>query len=92
MNYNLIFSKDFLKSYSKLVKRNKDLKNRIDNVLLLLAKDPFYVGLKTHKADTVLYGYKFSSRVTGDLRIIWDFEDGKQVILVLTILGHEVYK
>lgn len=92
--YTVEFSPDFNKSYEKLTRNNKSLKKSIRRAVNILSNDPFYPGLKTHKAGTRLYGEKYSSRVTGDIRIIWDFIDGK-IILLITLGGHDaggVYK
>ncbi len=52
-----------------------------------LTLDPFYPGLKTHKVNSRLFGNAFSSRVTGDIRIIWKFDDNKTLTLLLMDLG-----
>jgi len=59
--------------------------------------DPFQDCLKSHKVNTKLNGIRWSSRVTGDIRIIWDFESGLvNVINIFNIGGHsgqsKVYK
>jgi mRNA-degrading endonuclease YafQ of YafQ-DinJ toxin-antitoxin module len=91
MKYNILPSHTFKKKTAKLIKKDPSLRKKILKVTDQLALDPFHKGLKTHKANTVKYGLKYSSRVTGDLRIVWDF-DGEKIILLLTISGHEVYK
>lgn len=90
-NYQILYSPDFLKRLGKLLKKDKSLEAKVQAALEKLASDPFHPGLKTHKADTKLYGYKHSSRVTGDIRIIWDF-DGERIVLLYSVSGHEVYK
>jgi len=62
-----------------------------------LADNPFSSPLKTHKANTRLHGVRFSSSISKNLWIIWDFgEDENTIILLLTIGGHsgknKVYK
>jgi len=90
--YEILLSNEFEKNYHRFTRKNKELKIRIDKTLHQLLSDPFYIGLRTHKAEIEKFGYKYSSRVTGDIRIIWDFIDSKPIILAITILGHEVYK
>lgn len=68
--YLLIFTKTFDKSYKDFVKNNKELEKRTKKALQLLQQDPFYPSLKAHKVNTRNYGQKWSSRISGDLRII----------------------
>lgn len=89
--YKVESSIDFQKDFIKLTKKNLNLQERISKTLKQLRNDPFHPGLRTHKADTKEYGYRFSSRVTGDLRIIWDLE-GTQIIILLALRGHDIYK
>lgn len=91
--YTLDFAKPFNEGYKKLVKRHTELVSRIDKALGMLAENPFHPSLHTHKVDTRNFGKKYSSRVTGDIRIIWDYPRGeKQRVLLLAIDTHRVYK
>lgn len=82
----------FLRQAAKLTKKNAGLKKRIEKTLDQLKIDPYHPGLRTHKADTA-YGMAESSRVTGDLRLIWTFlMDEKMVILAIALDDHGVYK
>jgi mRNA-degrading endonuclease YafQ of YafQ-DinJ toxin-antitoxin module len=70
---------------------------KIVKVLQELSIDPFNVKLRTHKVESRLYGYVYSSRVSGDLRILWIFEDENDLIVLLLSVGghsgkHKVYK
>jgi mRNA-degrading endonuclease YafQ of YafQ-DinJ toxin-antitoxin module len=49
--------------------------------------------LKTHKIRTKNEHYFYSSRVTGDIRIIWQFDEYNQInIIMVDFGGHdEVY-
>jgi mRNA-degrading endonuclease YafQ of YafQ-DinJ toxin-antitoxin module len=78
------FSKYFQKQYKKLIKNNKILEARIDTALSKLLEDPELV---SHKV-----GQYWSCRVTGDIRIIWEYQDDELVLMLLKIGGHdEVY-
>lgn len=88
MNYEIITTKSFIKSFDKLAKRNNSLANKIIDTLEQMGIDPFYQGLRTHKVQSKNYGIAYSSRVTGDIRIIWDFKKGSPVILALTVGSH----
>lgn len=89
MKHYLILQDSFLKESNRIVRANPILANKIRNVLKTLTIDPFYKGLKTHKVESKLFGRRYSSRVSGDIRIIWDFDAAKRkIILLLTIGGH----
>jgi mRNA-degrading endonuclease YafQ of YafQ-DinJ toxin-antitoxin module len=75
------FSKNFKKQYSKLIKNNVNLKKRIDVALLKLCENPETI---SHKV-----GQYWSSRVTADIRIIWEYKRGELVLLLLKIGGHD---
>ncbi len=57
--------------------------------------DPYYPSLKTHKVDITNFGVVYSSRVTGDIRIVWKYLN-RDTIVILTTGGHDgkssVYK
>lgn len=87
----------FKKKYKKLVKRNSRLEKQVADCLSVLQENPFHQSLDTHKVNPVIGGKAWSSSVTGDVRIIWDFsETGIQVLELLDIGGHsgsgKVYK
>lgn len=95
--FTLVFTKDFDERYIFLSKENKNLEKKIRKALHLLEQNPTYPSLKTHKVASKNYGQKWSSRVTGDLRIIWDYDSqDRLIILLLDIGGHsgtlKVYK
>jgi len=97
MIYRLKLTGPFQKSLKKLVAKDSILKNKTAKVFLILAKNPIDPSLHSHKVTTRKYGQKWSSRVTGNIRIIWDYEgEALMVILLLDIGGHtgkrKVYK
>ncbi len=54
-----------------------------------LEKNPFELKLKTHKVQSKVVYKAWSSRISGDLRVIWDFNQDKiGVINLLDIGGH----
>jgi mRNA-degrading endonuclease YafQ of YafQ-DinJ toxin-antitoxin module len=85
--FTLHTSEYFKKKYQKLTKDNSKLKENLKKALKLLETDPFSVSLKTHKVNTKNNFLAYSSRVTGDIRIIWNFEQEKANILDLIDLG-----
>lgn len=82
-------SKRFRKKFSKLIKNNKALEEKINLAILQLKDDPGYASLKTHKVNLPNYGQVFSSYVTGDIRILWTKTDEAFVLLLLDVGGHE---
>ncbi|MFW6283344.1 MAG: hypothetical protein ACOC1P_04805 [Minisyncoccales bacterium] len=54
-----------------------------------MSKNPFYPSLKSHKVN-IKKGFVFSSKITSDVRIIWDYHNKKANILdILDIGGYE---
>ncbi len=97
MSYKLDLRPTFTKTYQKLLAKNRDLEMRIGKCFELLSENPQHPSLKSHKVQTPDFGEKWSSRVTGDIRLIWDFDENNNlIILVLDIGGHsgsgKVYK
>lgn len=94
--YHLEFTKKVAKKYKKLTTKNIQLQEKIQEILKVLVDDPFRSKLKTHKVQITNYGIVYSSSVTKDIRIIWEFEKGKEIIILLDIGGHSggksVYK
>ena len=94
--YKLILTKPFVKRFNKLSKSNSILKKKIDEVLRIMATGPFARSLRTHKVNSANYDVAWSSRITRDIRLIWDFADSNLIILLLDIGGHsgggKVYK
>lgn len=89
--YTIFTTHKFDKLYSKLIGKDKKLINVIDKVLEKLTQDPFYPGLKSHIVDYDKdVGSIWSSRVTGDMRILWALDpNNKLVIILLKIGGHD---
>lgn len=87
--YNLEFTSAFEKSYKRLTKQNKDLGIRIRKSLLLLRTNIYHPGLKSHKVTSRRYGKVNSIRVTGDVRILWEFKGSTPIIYVIDIGGHD---
>ncbi len=87
--YILHFASSFSPSYKALIKGNKKFEKRADKALRLLKSNPFYPSLKSHKVNTRNFGEKWSSWITSDIRIIWDFNKAEaQIILLFAIAKH----
>lgn len=82
-SYQIIITKPFGKSLRKLVPKNEELAQRIQTVITKLAFDPFDTALRTHKVLSKNHNEAWSSRINGDLRIIWDFDEGNKINIYL---------
>lgn len=80
-------TRQFDKRYKELIGKNKKLGKRIIKALALLRQNPFYQSLKTHRVATRNFGQRLSSWVTGDIRVIWDFDDEQTSVIVLLDIG-----
>jgi Txe/YoeB family toxin of Txe-Axe toxin-antitoxin module len=85
--YELVVLNKAKRDLERYKKKDKSLEKKVEKVFDRLSKDPFYIGLRIHKVRTKKNGRVYSTRLTGDLRIIWRFTDGK-IILILTVGGH----
>lgn len=95
--YKLFPSENFKRQYKKLTDKNFALKNKVIKTFEYLQQNPFLPQLKSHKVESKNCGKRFSSSVTGDIRIIWDFSDNEVNVLDLFDLGghfggNKVYK
>lgn len=89
MSYQLSPTPYFKKKYQKLIKNNSDLKSKIILTFEYLKVNPFLPNLKTHKVNSKVKKGVFSSRISGDIRIIWEFSETKiEVLDLLDIGGH----
>jgi len=97
MAYRLRFTRIYKTKYEKITRKDLKLKSQIVKVHKLLSLDPHSPSLKSHKVNAVNFGQAWSSRVTGDIRIIWNYDKQEQlIILILNIGSHsgssKVYK
>lgn len=87
--YTIILASACHSFIKKLRRRNPLLKEKIEDALDLLASNPFHPMLQSHKANTRKHGKRWSSHVSGDIRIIWDFSETMDITIdVLDIGGH----
>jgi len=93
----LNFTVTFSSHREKVVGTNKVLNKQLKTTLQKLALNPKHPSLHSHKVDTLTYGSRWSSSVTGDIRIIWDYDSENRLIILLLDIGghsgtHKVYK
>jgi len=86
----LIRSKKFSRKYSKIFRKQPGLISKTDNTLRKISVNPFDETLRTHKLTGNLYGL-YASKVTDDIRIIFDFvhDEDELCILLLTFGKHD---
>lgn len=95
--FSLNLTNYFKHKYDRITTKNVLLKKKTEKTLLLLSKNPLHNSLKTHKVESKKFEVKFSSIVSGDIRVIWDYgEKGLSVLDILDMGGHsgggKVYK
>ncbi len=91
----LIWGRSFIRAFKRTAKRDKRLREAVEETLRLLAHDPFAPRLASHKLKGKLSG-SWACTVTYDLRIIFDFveeeESDLDAILLMGVGTHdEVY-
>lgn len=87
--YTPLSTPTYDETYKKLIKGDQKKEKRAKKAIKLMRTDPFYPSLKSHKVNTRSFGEKWSSWITGDIRIIWDFDEAKkQIILLFAITKH----
>ena len=92
---NLVWSANFRRMAKRATQHNPELQQRIKNTLRLLAEDPFYPKLRSHKLEGDL-GSLWACTLDYDNRIIFKFflnpESEEKEILLLALGKHdEVY-
>ena len=72
----------FTKKLKKLVRNNIELKKKVSETILKLSLNPSDPAIVYHKVGNV-----WSSRVTGDIRIIWDYDKNQNITIILINIG-----
>ncbi|HED03411.1 MAG TPA: type II toxin-antitoxin system mRNA interferase toxin, RelE/StbE family [Candidatus Fraserbacteria bacterium] len=91
----LIWSKTFVRTLRRALRRQLEISHQVEEVLRILLKDPFTPQLKTHRLKGKLRD-SWACSVGYDLRLIFDFvkqEEGKEDDIFLIEIGRheEVY-
>jgi len=85
--FTLKITATFAVTRKKLAGNNETLNKRIKVTLQKLALNPAHPSLQSHKVNTRNYGIRWSSWVTGDLRIIWDYDTEQRLVIILLDIG-----
>ena len=87
--YILSFTKTFQNKVKKISKSDRTLAQKLYSALLLLEIDPKNAVLRSHRVESKNFGKAWSSSVTGDIRIIWNYDrENVLTILLLTLGSH----
>ena len=91
----LVWSSRFVRAFSRVVRRQPELRTKIERPLRQLAEEPFHPSLHSHKLKGELAGV-WACTVDYDNRILFEFvqgsESGAEEICLLTMGTHdEVY-
>lgn len=91
----LVLASSFKRAFKRLMRRQPELQERIEECLALLESAPFDPLLQTHKLKGKLSG-AWACAVDYDCRIVFNFvehpESGEEEILLIDIGSHdEVY-
>ncbi len=88
----LVWSAAFVRAFKRAVRRQPELRARVERTLQQLAEDPFHPALHSHKLKGELAG-AWACTVDYDNRILFEFvqnpESGEEEILLLTMGTHE---
>jgi addiction module RelE/StbE family toxin len=92
---NLVLTSSFNRAFKRLVRRQPELEQRIEERLAILTVDPFDPLLQTHKLKGKLSG-AWACSVEYDCRIVFNFvenpDSGQEEIVLIDIGTHdEVY-
>lgn len=80
--YQFVFTSSFDKDYKKIAKKNILLRQRILKSLSLLSNDPNHPSLRSHKVNSIEFDNVWSSWVTGDIRIVWEYKNKMRIKLL----------
>lgn len=91
----LRYTSEYKRDFKQISKKDKLLALKVVEVLEKLVVNPFLSGLRTHIVKVPSLGRVYSSKVSGDIRILWTLEE-EDIILLHRIDGHsggsKVYK
>lgn len=85
--YSIRVTPHYKKRIEKATKNDQQLAHKLMSALTKLQTNPYDPTLKTHVVNTRSYGKRNSSKVTGDLRIIWDFDEYETLVIIMLDFG-----
>jgi addiction module RelE/StbE family toxin len=86
----LVWYKSFTRDFKKIIKKNPDLKEKLQKALELFVNDPYHPLLGTHKLSGKLRGHH-AFGLGYDCRVVIKFIDKEKVALISVGKHEEVY-
>jgi len=86
----LVWYKSFARDFKKILKKNPDLKEKLQKALELFVNDPYHPLLGTHKLSGKLRGHH-AFGLGYDCRVVIKFIDKEKVALISVGKHEEVY-
>ncbi len=86
----LVWYKSFARAYKKTIKKDPELKGKLEEALKLFVKNPFNPILGTHKLSGKLKGHH-AFGLGYDFRVVIKFVNHKEVALIAIGRHEEVY-
>lgn len=86
----LVWYKSFARDFKKIIKKNPDLKEKLQKALELFVNDPYHPLLGTHKLSGKLRGHH-AFGLGYDCRVVIKFIDKEKVALISVGKHEEVY-
>ena len=87
IRYSLHTTSEYGRDIRRIFRKDVKLARKILSCIKKIRVNPFDASLGTHRVLLPSLGRVFSSRVNGDIRIIWTLHD-RNIILLLRIGGH----
>ena len=87
VKYVISKTRGYDRDLRKIFRKNRELFILIEDIVVRISRDPFSTSLRTHLVVIPSLGKVYSSRVTGDIRIIWILSS-KKIIVLYRIGGH----
>lgn len=83
--FKLKYLSGFTKSYQKIIKGDFILEKQFLKTLKLLKTDPQYPSLQSHKVDIISQNDVWVSRISGDVRIAWFYDDQECLVINMAL-------
>ncbi|MEI6221375.1 MAG: hypothetical protein WCP97_01280 [bacterium] len=88
--YTIRQSGSFKKKLKKIVRKDIRIKEVLLSKIQLLRLNPKDKILRSHKVTSSKFGEVFSSYITGNIRLIWKYDENDRIVLcLLDIGGHD---
>ncbi len=86
----LVWYKSFIRAFKKTIRKNPELKGKLQEALEIFVNDPYHPILGTHKLSGKLKGHH-AFGLGYDFRVVFKFIDHEEVALISIGRHEEVY-